>query len=293
MAFAPRTISALVSAGDGLPPRMEVFFFGLFGPNGPLPLHLTEYARSRLRQNGDPTFARFADIFHHRLLSLFYRAWANAQPTVSLDRPESDHFADYIGALVGLAQPSMRRRDTLPDQFKLFFAGRLAAGPRNPEGLQAMIEELFELPVRIEEFVGRWTEIPESCRCQLGGLDGAADLGVAATIGQFVWDCQQTFRIVIGPLALEDYRRLLPGGSGLPQLIDLVRNYLSDELIWEVRLILRKEEAPPMCLGRSGQLGLAAWLEPEALTRDADDFCWNPQLDGSCGSESVGVPANG
>ena len=97
MAFAPRTVSSLVPGGDGVPPRMEVFFFGLFGPHGPLPLHLTEYARNRLRQAGDPTFARFADIFHHRLLSLFYRAWANAQPTVNLDRPESDRFADYVG----------------------------------------------------------------------------------------------------------------------------------------------------------------------------------------------------
>ena len=317
MAFAPRTVSSLVPGGDGVPPRMEVFFFGLFGPHGPLPLHLTEYARNRLRQAGDPTFARFADIFHHRLLSLFYRAWANAQPTVNLDRPESDRFADYVGALIGLATPAMRQRDSLPDHFKLHFAGRLASAARHPEGLRAMIAEFFGLPVAIEEFVGRWTEIPESSRCELGGPAAAMGgklpsgdeagknpqpghsppargtmsgtvypwswsmLGVSSTIGQFVWDCQQTFRIVIGPVSLDDYRRLLPGGKSLPQLVDLVRNYLNDELMWEVRLILRKEEAPPIRLGNSGHLGLAAWLEPESLTQDAGDFCWNPQLDGA------------
>ena len=280
MAFAPRTVSSLVSSGEGLPPRMEVFFFGLFGPNGPLPLHLTEYARNRLRQSGDPTFARFADVFHHRLLSLFYRAWANAQPTVHLDRPETDRFADYVGSLIGLAMPTARNRDSLPDHLKFYFSGRLSSAARHPEGLRAMIAEFFGLPVEIEEFVGRWTEIPESSRCQLGGLAGAAVLGESSTIGYHVWDCQQTFRIAIGPVSLKDYRRLLPGGKGLRQLVDMVRNYLSDELMWELQLILRKDEAPPIRLGDSGHLGLTAWLEPESLTRDAEDFCWNPQLDG-------------
>ena len=76
LAFAPSTLSALQSGKDGRPPRLLVHFMGLLGPNGPLPLHLTEFARDRLRNSDDPTFARFLDVFHHRMLSLFYRAWA-------------------------------------------------------------------------------------------------------------------------------------------------------------------------------------------------------------------------
>src|SRR5690242_5058102 len=79
--FAPAAISAFVAGEAGKPPRLEQRFFGMFGPNGPLPLHLTDYARERIIQGGDPTFARFVDIFHHRFLELFYRAWAQAQPT--------------------------------------------------------------------------------------------------------------------------------------------------------------------------------------------------------------------
>ncbi|MBN9253008.1 MAG: type VI secretion system baseplate subunit TssG, partial [Mesorhizobium sp.] len=37
------------------------------------------------------------------MMSLFYRSWADAQPTVQLDRPEEDRFQLYMGALVGLA----------------------------------------------------------------------------------------------------------------------------------------------------------------------------------------------
>jgi len=278
-AFAPRTLSCLSRDRAGVPPRLEVLFFGLFGANGPLPLHLTEYARDRLRHNNDPTFARFADVFHHRLISLFYRAWANSQPTVNLDRPESDRFATYVGSLLGLATPAMRQRDNVPDHAKLYYSGRLSSGARNPEGLRAMLEDIFGLPISIEEFVGRWTEIPSGSRCMLDGAADSAVLGVASTIGSQVWDCQQTFRIVVGPVSLDDYHRLLPGGESLPKLIDLVRNYIGEELMWELQVILHKVQAPPVGLGESGHLGLTAWLEPEYLPHDADDFHLNPQID--------------
>ena len=126
MAFAPSTIASFESAEAGRPPRLETFFFGLFGPNGPMPLHFTEYARDRLHNADDPTLCRFSDIFHHRMLSLFYRAWADAQPTVSYDRPHEDRFSHYVGATMGLGMPSLRRRDEMPDNAKLYHAGILS-----------------------------------------------------------------------------------------------------------------------------------------------------------------------
>ncbi len=275
--FAPRTISRLVRTAPDTPPRLEVLFLGLFGPHGPLPLHLTEYARDRIHHHNDPTFARFADVLHHRLLSLFYRAWANAQPTVNRDRPESDRFATSVGALFGLAAPTMHHRDTVPDDAKRYYAGLLSAGPRHPGGLQAILEDFFGLPVRLEEFVGRWTDIPPECRCVLSPQTPTARLGVTTTVGAQVWDCQQTFRICVGPLSWSDYRRLLPGGDSLAMLGDLVRNYVGDELIWELQLILQRKQAPSVQLGTRGQLGWNSWLEPESLTRDPGDFCWNAQ----------------
>ncbi len=119
----------------GQPPRLYGLFLGLFGPNAPLPLHLTEYAIDRRRNAKDGTLGAFADIFHHRMLSLFYRAWADSQPTVQFDRPDEDRFRLYIGALVGMATPHLDARDALPDQYKRFFAGRLVPQARNAEGL--------------------------------------------------------------------------------------------------------------------------------------------------------------
>src|SRR6185437_10457128 len=114
-AFAPATLASFAPGEGKSKPRLSSYFFGLLGPNGPLPIHLTEYGRDRLRNAGDATFVRFLDLFHHRLLSLFYRAWAINHPAVSFDRPEDDRFAAYVGALFGLGLASLRGRDPFPD----------------------------------------------------------------------------------------------------------------------------------------------------------------------------------
>jgi type VI secretion system protein ImpH len=131
MSFAPAAISGIKHNAHGLPPRMELAFFGLFGPNGALPLHLTDHARERILHHADETTARFADVFHHRLGLLFYRAWAQAQPTVSLDRGRDDRFAQFVGSLMGLGVSELQNRDDAPDHSKLYFAGHFARQTRN------------------------------------------------------------------------------------------------------------------------------------------------------------------
>src|SRR5262249_16219182 len=103
--FAPADIAALSSVNDGIP-RLEQYPFGIFGPNGALPLPLTEYAFERAAHRGDPGVSDFVNAFQHRFIALFYRAWADGDPVVNLDRPDTDRFARYVGALVGLAQPT-------------------------------------------------------------------------------------------------------------------------------------------------------------------------------------------
>ncbi len=275
LTFAPSTLSAFEPGKNGLPPRLVERFFGLLGPNGPLPLHLTEYARDRLRNARDPTFARFLDIFHHRMLTLFYRAWANAEPTVNFDRPETDRFALYVGALFGLGMPSLRHRDGMPDLAKLYFAGRFACQSRPAEGLQAILEGFFDAPVRIEQFVGGWMEVPEEARCRLGESPDTGTLGETLVIGERVWGGQQKFRIVFGPMSLADYLRLIPSGDSLDLLVPIVRNYVGDELTWDVRLILRKDEVPELKLG-ARQLGWTTWLLSRPAQEDAGDALLNP-----------------
>ena len=105
---------------------------------------------------------------------------------------------------------------------------------------------------------------------------GGSALGVNVTVGSHVWDCQQTFRIVLGPMGYTDYLRFLPKGDRLAQLVAIVRNYVGDELAWEVNLVLKKEETPRMALGRQGHIGWTAWVASRRPEKDADDFQREP-----------------
>ncbi len=51
---APASLAGYEPGEDGRPDRLLVHFFGLFGTDGPLPLHLTEYARDRRRNHARP-----------------------------------------------------------------------------------------------------------------------------------------------------------------------------------------------------------------------------------------------
>lgn len=274
--FAPATLADCLPGKNGSPPRLEVYFLGLFGPNGPLPLHLTEHARDRQRNAADSTFKGFADLFHHRLLVLFYRAWANARPTVSFDRPEFDRFAVYVGALFGQGMPAWRERDAMPDLAKLHYAGHLVAQSRHPEGLTAMIKDFFQLPAQIEEFVGHWLRLPSDSQSRLGYSNETGILGISTILGPRIWDRQYRFRIRLGPLSIADYQRLLPGGISLARLVAMVRNYLNDELDWELNLILNRDEVPQTRLGMQGQLGWTTWLTSQPFVRDPSDLYLQP-----------------
>jgi type VI secretion system protein ImpH len=284
LSFAPSPLASFETRGDR-PPRLQVRLFGLFGPNGPLPIHLTEYARERLQHAGDPTLSRFLDIFHHRFLALFYRAWAQAQPAVNRDRPKDDRFTAYVGTFVGIAPPSFRNRDAVPDLAKLFHVGALIRQVRNAEGLERILEHFFRVPVRIEQFVGHWLRLDTRERTTL--KTDRAPLGAGAVLGGRVWDRQHKFRIHLGPLTLDQYESFLPGGAPLRKLVDWVRMYLCYELDWDVRMLLKQKEVPKLSLGGSTRLGWTTWLGHRRKPTPADDLHLDPKQSSPTGARAA------
>jgi type VI secretion system protein ImpH len=277
MRFAPAELAGLERTARGRPNRLSVYFFGLLGPHGPMPLHLTDYARRRIREHDDPTFARFLDVFNHRMLALYYRAWAQAQPAVSLDRPAEDRFGDYVASLGGTGMPSLQQRDAMPDLAKRRFAGHLGCQTRHPDGLRALLGPLLGVPVGIDELIGHWLTLPADYRWRLGADRTNGALGETTTVGARVWDHQSKFRVCIGPVGLGTYEGLLPGGSLLPKVKAVVRNYVGDQLDWDLRPVLAEAAVPRLQLGAAGRLGWTTWLASGALGRDGDDLELDPE----------------
>ncbi|MGZ5217437.1 MAG: type VI secretion system baseplate subunit TssG [Caldimonas sp.] len=292
--FAPAPIAALDRSDATRPPRLVQRVFGFMGPNGALPIHLTEYGRERQLYDNDPTFVRFLDTLLHRFGMFFYRAWARAQPVVGLDRPVDATIVRHVGALFGLIEKSTRERDALGDFPKLFFAGRLARSVRDADGLEAWLGLQFGVAVHVAQFQGHWMPLGRAERSRLT-RDGQSAVGRGAVLGRTVWDVQHKFRIVIGPLYWERFAALLPGGPGLEQLKALVRQYVGFEFAWDLRLILRREDVPSWTLqslrdGRIGRLGRTAWLNGGKgfqRGRDADDLVMNVESIRTAGASAV------
>jgi type VI secretion system protein ImpH len=271
MSFAPASLKSFEPGGEGKPARMQVNFFGLLGPNGPLPLHMTEYVRGRVQHTGDSSLHDFLDLLNHRLLMLFYRVWAQAQPTVSLDRPDDDRFSRYMASLVGLGFAPLRNREKVHDFGKFFRAHWLVRRARNAEGLRAILCSYFAVPARVEQFVGHWMLLPTAQRTRLG-VAGGTTLSRDAVAGTQVWDRQHKFRVHFGPLTLREYESFLPGGENIRKLVEWVRTYCSFEFKWDVRLALQKEEVPMTQLGRYGQLGWTSWVGKTKRPAAAEDL---------------------
>jgi type VI secretion system protein ImpH len=273
--FHPTMLGQYIRASGDARARLAVNFFGLLGANGPMPTHLTEYVRDRLRHGGDATLLAFLDVFHHRMLSLFYRARAQAEPAISLDRPDGDRFSVFVGSLFGIGAPSLRERDAIGDFAKLHFAGLLANKARPASALVAILRAYFKLPLHIEQFVGHWMRLPPEIHSRLGGLDAANRIGASLVLGRSVWDCQNKFRIVIGPLGYDDYRRFMPGGDSLGRLLAWVRSYAGLALDWDVRLVLEKKQRPPLRLGGATRIGWSTWLASAPAQRDPPSMLIN------------------
>ncbi|TKC89371.1 type VI secretion system baseplate subunit TssG [Trinickia terrae] len=263
MAFAPREIASLATHNGRL--DIKLFGLGLWGPQGPLPLHMTEVAYSRT-EGQDHTLVHFSDLFHHRALSLFYRAWASSQATASLDRANDEKFSFYVASLIG-TDSREARHSPLPTHARFGAAAHLVREARNPDGLAAALSQYFGVPMTVEEFVFHWIPVEQSEHTKIGMPGPPAIMGEGALLGEMIPDKQHKFQLVVGPLDLDQYLRLTPHGEDLPTFVEWVRAFVGHEYDWEVKLLIKPRAAPPARADDSQRLGYSTWLG-ESMTDD-------------------------
>jgi len=271
MRFAPATLASYDQDAFGRP-RLGQLAFGLFGPNGPLPLHLTEYVHNALHIDKNTGLVAFFDIFQHRAALLFYRAWASTQAAVSLDRADDDAFSRYLGSLTGYGEERSKHLTGIAEHARHYMAGHLVRLTRNPEGLTAILSGFFACPFRIEERVMNWLQLSPQDRSTLGGYSDASRLGIGAVCGVSVPDRMHRFRIHAGALDMATYEKFLPTGDWHVLLRDWVRHYCGFELAWDLRLILRAADVPAARLGGVSRLGWTSWLGTSMPEQDRDDL---------------------
>ncbi|ADV15359.1 MULTISPECIES: type VI secretion system baseplate subunit TssG [Mesorhizobium] len=291
LAFSARDLVVFREARDAAPARVTVANFGLLGPEGPMPLHLTRWVLDRLSQRwfagaeaqltSDTTFVDFVNILQHRMIALYYRAWADAHPAVQAERAVGGRVRAMLEAMAGIGLPGTQ--DPNLDTVKLRQAASLANQVDGPERLTLFLAEAFKAPVQIKEFISAWITVPTGLQTRLA--KAFAGLGKGATIGPRVFSRQSRIELRVGPLGYEEFKAFLPGGERLKLFKQAVRDMVGESLDVDLRIVLAREAVPPPQIG-AVRLGRTAWLARPIERGDADDMRlrtivgWRPEMTG-------------
>lgn len=284
--------------------RVEVNFMGLYGVSTPLPLH---YAIDVLRSTeqssptnpeageappeapmrGEPDLGRtplrdFLDIFNHRLISLFYRAWLKYRYDMSYGIPGRDAITDYLLLLVGCPAAFTEETVRVPPLRLIRYAGILTQRPRSGATLEGMLSDYWQdYEIVVEQAVGRWVALSPTDLNSIGLANSR--LGVDLTVGEQVYDLSGRFNVVIGPVDWDTYTTFLPGAERHEQTRALVELYCADPLLFNVDVRLVENQVPEMILSsgdRAGRLGFTSWPRTDPIGATSVSFPASSSLAG-------------
>ncbi|MEW6127930.1 MAG: type VI secretion system baseplate subunit TssG [Acidobacteriota bacterium] len=267
--FPPSQIHQMRRGEDHQPPSMLVAFMGLTGPVGLLPNPYTELLIERVRYK-DTALWDFFDIFNHRAISLFFRAWEKYRFPIGYERGEADAFTDHLFNLIGLGTPGLRDRFSFPDEGLLLYGGLIAQQPHSSVSMAAILADFFGVEAQIEQFTGQWIKLDDESKSFLGRAN--SQLGVNTIAGEKIWDTQSKFRVKLGPLKLKDFVEFLPVNSAFKPATEIVRFMCGLEFDFDVQLVLEKAEVPSCIMTtrarRRPMLGWTTWLKTESFDED-------------------------
>lgn len=260
--------------------EMFVNFMGMIGAVGVLPSHYTELVVERVRYR-DKTLWEFLDIFTHRSVSLFFRAWEKYRFPIGYERvgttgnqrgaeSQSDDFTDFLFDFIGLGTRGLRGKMNLPDESLLPYAGLISNKPVSVIALEQTLHDYFAVPVKVEQFFGQWLNLDEESITRLGRINSR--LGTSAVVGTRIFDVQSKFRVRIGAVGLEKFKAFLPDGAAHQAVCSVVRFLAGQEFDFDLQLVLIAKEVPSCILTtrakRRPQLGWSSYLKTQKFERD-------------------------
>lgn len=250
--------------------EMIVNFMGMVGVSGVMPTHYTEVVLDRIRHR-DTTLWAFLDIFTHRSVSMFYRAWAKYRFPVGYERGNDD-FTAYLFDFIGLGTDKLRGRMSLEDESLLPYGGLIAQKPHSTVAVENIVSDYFGITAKIQQFFGQWIDLNKEDLTKLGREN--SDLGRTAIVGARIWDQQSKFRVRLGPLEFQKFRAFLPDGTAHKPLRSIVNFMTGEEFDFDVRLVLKARQVPGTVLTtramRKPALGWTSWLKTNPFEHDDD-----------------------
>lgn len=256
--------------------EMTPAFFGMLGAMGALPITYTETFLRREQNHRDLGARAFLDIFTNRSTALFYSAWRKYRLPLHHEHEGRRAYLPILLSLAGLEHAAQRDplRQGDGEVFDETVAGYAAAVRHRPVSaayLQRVLADYFRCPVRVEQFVGKWYDVPAAQMSQVGGVN--ATLGHTALAGERVWQRDLRVRLWIGPLRREKFRAFFPGrahAKALEKMLGLLAGVTCE---YEVRLILARDEVKSVVLDASqgSHLGWDSFIATRPVPDDRSD----------------------
>jgi type VI secretion system protein ImpH len=258
-------------------PEMTVTFMSLAGTNAVLPWHYTQLLIDRIREK-DYGLRDFLDLFHHRLIAQFYRAWQKCHFFVGYESvrqasdTDADRFSQMLFSLVGLGSPGLRGREVFSDDVFAHYAGHFSRCPRSATALTRLVSDFFQLPTEIRQFQGQWMWLRREDQTQLR-TGGNNRLGSSAIAGSRVWGIENRFRVRLTVSRYDDFTAFMPDGASFVAFGQLVRFFAGPSFDFDLQLVLSGEAVPRCRLGGSGdqRLGWNTWLFSGPAGHDVED----------------------
>lgn len=247
--FPASDIQEISANGNGSSPKMTVNFMGLVGPKGVLPDWYNTHAQNS-GHGKDHAFTDFLDLFHHRLISLFYRAWKKYRLVENYRADGTDTISIALASLAGTGREDRAADPEFFDHARkrlIHFCGLVARTVPTVAAIEALVGHAVGAPVLVEQFVERTLPVHEQDRTRLGRRN--ATLKRDALCGGRIRDVSSFFRVHIGPLAWKRYLAFAPGSPHLAMVRQLVAYLAGIEYEFELRLIIRGREVPALRLG--------------------------------------------
>lgn len=256
LSFQERQVHQIISQGEFL--KIKIKGFGMLGANGALPLHLSEAIYEKNLHEKDHTFNDFLDIFHHRLISLFYKAWLSAEPAVMLDNKSNPVFGEHIAGFVGNQLLADDGTEGILKYSQFYYSSLLLNQNMPTHNLVEILGGYFDIPIQIEENIGEW--IYAEAHTTTLSSQFSEPLGAGLLIGTHYFDATQKFQVIIGPVNISKYLDFLKEGRLYDKLIGWIARYTKHSYQFNIKIIINKDDVRPSRLDTSHPLGRNSWL---------------------------------
>jgi type VI secretion system protein ImpH len=255
---------------EGGPVELTAAFLGLTGSVSPLSSAMLEEVL-RAESSDAPALRAFYDLFHHRVASLFYRAWKKYRFAAGFRVEGDDPYTRRALSFIGIDSAGAIADSGLAPLSQLSLAPLLSLRVRSGRSLELVLRHALrpitgDARIWVEPFVVRKVEIAPEQRVQLGRQN--TTLSTDLTIGESVLDQSGRFRVHVGPVSHEVCESLLPGGRHYPFLRNVIEHFSRGHLEAELELEVSGANMG-FCLGseRNSTLAVTTRLgaENEAL----------------------------